>query len=190
MADDMHECVVNTADDTYLKPTFYEQFVEHVFVSEVLQKCGTVLGRLPRCCDREIDAFGYDLVFDCNGVEWHVQLKTSKHDAKASGQKVNVALAEKPYGCVVWIFRHEGQGTKRMILTYRLFECGKARKPPQSLGGFKVAKHAKRNAQGNRRKERQFESAEERVQGDSRHPRTCQISLGCRGTSWAEWDRT
>ena len=77
-----------------------------------------------------------------------MQLKTSKHDAKASGQKVNVALAEKPYGCVVWIFRHEGQGTKRMILTYRLFECGKARKPPQSLGGFKVAKHAKRNAQG------------------------------------------
>ena len=69
MADDMHECVVNTADDTYLKSTFYEQFVEHVFVSEVLQEVWYRFREDCRGAGSEIDAFGYDLVFDCNGVE-------------------------------------------------------------------------------------------------------------------------
>ena len=133
------------ADDTYLKSSFYEQLVEHVFVSEVLQEVWYSFRRTAEVLRSEIDAFGYDLVLDCNGVVRHVQLKTSKHDAKANGQKVNEALAGKPSGCVVWVFRNEQQG--RMVFTYRFFG-GKAKKPLPSLEGFKVAKHSKGNAKG------------------------------------------
>lgn len=145
MADDTSGCVVDTFDDTYLKSTFYEQLVEHVFVSEVLQEVWYSFRKTVEVLRSEVDVFGYDLVFDCNRVVRHVQLKTSKHDAKASGQKVNVTLAEKPSGCVVWILRHEEQG--RMTFTYRFFG-GKARKPLPPLDGFKVAKHSKGNAKG------------------------------------------
>lgn len=133
--------------DCYMKSIFYEQLVEHVFVSEVLQEVWYSFGKTAEVLRSEVDAFGYDLVFDCNGVVRHVQLKTSKHDAKASGQKVNVALAEKPSGCVVWIFRGEEHGTRRMTLTYKFFGSKAKRRLP-SLDGFKVAKHTKRNAHG------------------------------------------
>ncbi len=95
----------------------------------------------------EVDAFGYDVVFDCNGVVRHVQLKTSKCNAKTRKQKVNIALAEKPSGCVVWILRHEDQGTRRMKLTYMFFG-GEAGQPLPSLDDFNVANHTKGNAQG------------------------------------------
>jgi hypothetical protein len=52
----------------------------------------------------EFDAFGYDLAIEANGVLRHIQLKATV----ASGARVNVdvqlALAEKPGACVVWIF--------------------------------------------------------------------------------------
>ncbi len=147
MAGNVSNRVTNSPDDTYLKSTFYEQLVEHFFVSEVLQEAWYRFGKTAAVLRSEVDAFGYDLVFDCNGIERHVQLKTSKDDAKRQSQNVNIALAEKPYGCVVWIFRHEDQGTKRMKLTYRLFECGKEKRPPKWLEDtFNVAKHSKWNS--------------------------------------------
>ena len=40
----------NPSEDAYRKSIFYEQLVEHVFVSEVLQRnCGTRFGKLPKC---------------------------------------------------------------------------------------------------------------------------------------------
>jgi hypothetical protein len=149
MADNVSDCVMNSPDETYLKSVFYEQLVEHVFVSEVLQEVWFSFGKTAEVLRSEIDAFGYDLVLDCNGRERHVQLKTSKHDAKASVQKVNIALGDKPYGCVVWIFRDEEQDTRRMKFKYGFFECGKDTKPPKWLeNSFKVAKHSKGNSQG------------------------------------------
>jgi hypothetical protein len=145
MSEDMSDCVTNTSDDTYLKSMFYEQLVEHVFVSEVLQEVWFSFRKTVEVLRSEVDVSGYDLVFDCDGVVRHVQLKTSKHDAKASGQKVNVALAKKPSGCVIWIMRREEQG--RMIFDYKFFG-GKAKTPLPSLDGFKVAKHSKGNALG------------------------------------------
>jgi hypothetical protein len=139
---------MNQADqDTYLKSSFYEQLVEHVFIAEVLQEVWYSFRKTVEVLRSEVDAFGYDLVFDCDGIIRHVQLKASKRDAKASGQKVNVALAGKPSGCVVWVFREEEEGTTRMKLTYRYFG-GKAGKQLPSLDGFKVAKHTKGNADG------------------------------------------
>jgi hypothetical protein len=138
---------VPIADDECLKSTFYEQLVKHVFISEVLQEVWYSFKRTVEVLWSEVDASGYDVVFECNGIMRHVQLKTSKFDAKASGQKVNMALAAKPSGCVVWIFRHEDQSAHRMELSYRFFGES-AGKPLPSLQAFKVARHTKGNAQG------------------------------------------
>ena len=45
----------------------------------------------------------FDLVLEANGVMRHVQLKSSHRTAKTSRVTINVALARKPSGCVVWI---------------------------------------------------------------------------------------
>ena len=108
-------------DDAYLKSMFYEQLVEHVFVSEVLQEVWYFFGETVEVLRSEVDSSGYDVVFECKGVLRHVQLKTSKADAKASRQKVNLALADKPSGCVVWIIRHEDRKSCRMRLSYLFF---------------------------------------------------------------------
>lgn len=135
------------SDDAYLKSMFYEQLVEHVFVSEVLQEVWYYFGETVEVLRSEVDSSGYDVVFECNGILRHVQLKTSKPDAKTSGQKVNVALASKPGGCIVWLVRHEDRQTCRMRLSY-LFFGGEPGQPLPSLEGFKVAKHTKANSDG------------------------------------------
>jgi hypothetical protein len=136
-----------TADSTFLKSMFYEQLVEHVFISEILQELWYSFGVIAEVLRSEVDASGYDVVIECNGILRHIQLKTSKPHAQASGQKVNVALAEKPSGCVVWLIRHELPETRRMSLSYRFFGSGPGSRLP-SLAGFKIAKHTKANARG------------------------------------------
>lgn len=126
---------------------FYEQLVEHVFVSEVLQEVWYYFGETVEVLRSEVDSSGYDVVFECNGILRHVQLKTSKADAKASSQKVNVALANKSGGCIIWLFRQEDRQTCRMRLSY-LFFGGEPGQPLPSLDGFKVAKHSKGNSEG------------------------------------------
>ena len=135
------------SDDAYLKSMFYEQLVEHVFVSEILQEVWYYFGETVEVLRSEVDSSGYDVVFECNGILRHIQLKTSKADAKADGQKVNVALARKPGGCIVWLVPHEGRQTCRMRLSY-LFFGGEPGQLLPSLEGFKIAKHTKANAEG------------------------------------------
>ena len=77
----------------------------------------------------------------------HVQLKTSGEGAKTASQKINVALATKPSGCVVWIVRHEGQLPNRMRLTY-LFYGADAGNPLKLHDKLKVGKHTKGNKDG------------------------------------------
>ncbi len=135
------------AADTSIKSTFYEQLVEHVFVSEILQEVWYGFGQTVEVLRSEIDASGYDIVFECNGVLRYVQLKTSKADAKTARQNVNIALTDKPSGCVVWMLRHEDSKSNRMKLSYLFFGNGPG-EPLPSLEDFKVAKHTKGNAQG------------------------------------------
>lgn len=115
-------------DHSYLKSTFCEQLVEHVFIAEVLQEAWYRFGKTVEVLRSEVDASGYDVVLECNGILRHIQLKTSKPD-KNGKQPINVALAEKPSGCVVWLFRHEDPQSCRMRLTYHFF----GGEPGQSL---------------------------------------------------------
>ena len=109
------------ARDTSIHSTFYEQLVEHVFVSEVLQECWYRYGLRVEVLKAEIDASGYDIVFECNGVMRHIQLKTSRVDGKTTKQNFNIASAAKPSGCMVWIVPDECPDSKRMKLSYRFF---------------------------------------------------------------------
>ena len=134
-------------EDMYRKSSFYEQLVEHVFISKVLQEVWFRFGKTVEVLRSEVDASGYDVVLECNGVLRHVQLKTSKIGGKTANQKVNVALASKPSGCVVWILRDEDQQDYRMQLQYLFFGAA-AGQPLPSLDGFRVGKHTKGNKDG------------------------------------------
>lgn len=135
-------------EDTYLKSSFYEQLVEHVFISEVLQEVWFRFRKTVEVLRSEVDASGYDVVLECNGELRHVQLKTSKKDGKTASQKVNVALSSKPSGCVVWILRDEDQNDYRMRLTYLFFGAEVAGAPLPTLDGLQVGKHTKGNKDG------------------------------------------
>lgn len=132
--------------------SFFEQLVEHVFVSEILQEVYYGRGQVVEVLRSEVDSYGYDLILESNGVMRHVQLKTSRPDARASGQKLHMKLGEKPGGCVIWVIRHECPVSRRMRLSYRFFGGAPGERLPD-VSGFKVAKHNKGDATG-RKKER------------------------------------
>lgn len=134
-------------EHTSRKSAFYEQLVEHVFISEVLQEVWYRFGQTVEVLRSEVDASGYDVVFECNGILRHVQLKTSKGGGKTARQKVNIALATKPSGCVVWIVREEGRTRHRMTLSYRFFG-NNAGSPLPSLADYPTARHTKGNKDG------------------------------------------
>lgn len=64
-------------DDVFLKSNFYEQLVEHVFISELLQEVYFRHQKTVEVLRAEVDSSGYDIVLECNGFIRHVQLKTS-----------------------------------------------------------------------------------------------------------------
>ena len=141
---------LKTAQDTsarYLKSNFYQQLVEHAFISELLQEAWFRYGKTVEVLRSEIDSSGYDLLLECNGVIRHVQLKNSIAGSKTAYQKINIALAEKASGCVVWLMREEDEDTCRVRLRY-LFFGNPPGEPLPSLVYFKTAKHTKGNAQG------------------------------------------
>lgn len=77
--------------------------VEHLFVGELLRCLWRRGVRSVELLRAEVDAGGYDLVIECNGVTRHVQVKSSYRGARTRRVNVNVALASKLGGCVVWI---------------------------------------------------------------------------------------
>lgn len=138
------------SEDASRKSGFFEQVVEHAFVSEILQEVYFGRGRVVEVLRSEVDAYGYDLVLECNGVTRHLQLKTSRSEGRTAVQKVHAALAEKPSGCVVWVIRHEDSETRRMRMSYRFFG-GPPGMPLPSLTTFKVAKHTKGDKTGTKK---------------------------------------
>jgi hypothetical protein len=141
----------SVADATYLKSTFYQQLVEHVFIAEVLQEAWFGFNQVVEVLRAEVDSSGYDVVFECCGFLRHVQLKTSKHDGKRSSVNVNVALANKPGGCVVWLLREDDRTTRRVKFAYLFFGGAPGEKLP-ALDSFGVGKHSKGDSTGKKSK--------------------------------------
>jgi hypothetical protein len=86
---------------------------------------------------------GYDLVLECNRVLRHVQSKSSYRGAKTSDVAVNLKLARRHSGCVIWVLFDQDTLQLGPFLWY-----GGAPGEPLPHLGDKVARHSKANAQG------------------------------------------
>lgn len=128
----------------YLKSSYREKLIEHLFIGELLKLSWASGACSLEISKPEVDNQGYDLIAEENGAIRHIQLKTAKSDAKASYQKVHIALSKKPSGCVIWIYFDEAT----MQLGPFLFFGGIAGKPLPDINDFKVAKHTKGNKDG------------------------------------------
>lgn len=151
------ELATSNTDAQSIYSTFYEQLVEHIFLAELLQEAWLRHGKMIEVLRAEIDASGYDLVLECNGVLRHVQLKTSRVGGKTANQKISILLADKPGGCVVWMVRDEDTTSCRIKLQYLFLGCHAGR---EKLGGpefktllqsCKTATHTKGDATGKKK---------------------------------------
>lgn len=120
-----------------------ERIVEHVFIGDLLRRLwqrGVTDVELLRA---EFDAGGYDLVLTRGPVIRHLQLKAMLEGGKANRVVVNLQLALKPSGCVLWIVVDHA-------LHLRAFRWlgGLPGQPLPDLQGFPVARHTRANSTG------------------------------------------
>ena len=125
----------------YEHSSFRESLLEHVFVAELEQEAWLRRQTTIEILRPEVDDSGYDLVAECEGKVRYIQLKASRADGGAARQNVNVKLANKRDGCVIWL-RYRDDGDFRVALEYLFFE------DMESLEHRRPARHTKGNAQG------------------------------------------
>lgn len=92
------------AEADSLFSSYRERVLEHVFVGEVLRELwlrGLFQVEVLRA---EVDGAGYDIVLESQSVVRHIQLKAARVGGRRSSVGVNVKLASKPSGCVVWVY--------------------------------------------------------------------------------------
>lgn len=120
-----------------------EKLLEHLFMGELLKSFWLRNQRDIEVLRAEVDRGSYDLVLESNGIVRHVQLKSSRRGAKTDSVDIQVQLASKPCGCVVWIFFDAETLELGPFLWF-----GSA--PGESLPslGDKLARHSKANSTG------------------------------------------
>lgn len=133
----------------YTESSFREKLLEHVFVSELLQEAWLSRDQTAEVLRSEVDNSGYDLVLECSATTRHVQLKSSRADSRTARQTVNIKLARKGSGCVVWLLYQEDMTSGRVKLDY-LFFGGGPDEPLPSLDSFRVGRHTKADAAGHK----------------------------------------
>jgi len=81
--------------------SYREKVIEHLLVGELLRYLWE-RGVAAEVLKPEVDAEGYDIVFEVRGVTRHVQLKASHASSSTARVNVHTSLSAKPSGCVVW----------------------------------------------------------------------------------------
>jgi hypothetical protein len=127
----------------FRKSAAREKIVEHVFAARLLQYAWSVDVDL-EVLRSEVDAAGYDLVLEANGIIRHVQLKATVVGGKRARVDAHVRLSEKPGGCIVWL---DVSNHDLDIVGIRWFG-GESGQPLPPIVDYPVAKHTKANAQG------------------------------------------
>jgi hypothetical protein len=92
----------------------------------------------------QVDNSGYGIVLEANAIMRHIQLKASHVGAATPGVGINVELANKPSGCVVWIFFE----SDTLQFSHFLWFGQAPGERLASLDRYKTGTHNKRNAQG------------------------------------------
>ncbi len=133
-----------TASEQSIYSSYREMLLEHLFAGAVMQHLWLQGFARLEMLKSQVDDSGYDLVFEANNVVRHIQLKSSHIGSTTSRVNVNVALARKPSGCVVWM----QFDPLTLEFDHFLWFGNDAGKMLPELCAFKVAKHAKGNAQG------------------------------------------
>ena len=131
------------SQDTH-QSVYRERLLEHLLIGELLKHSWLHHQCTLEVSQPSIDRAGHDVVLEANGITRHVQLKSSSLDGATAVQKVHLALASKPSGCVIWL-RFE---SATLALGPFLFFGGEPGQPLPDLDDFQVAKHSKANAQG------------------------------------------
>ena len=124
--------------------TFREKTLEHLFIGEVLRRLWQKGVRDAEVLFADVDAAGYDVVMEANGCLRHIQLKSSFIGSKTAKQTINIRLAHKPGGCVVWLYFDRDT----LELGPFLWFGGEPGARLPDIGRLKVGKHAKANAEG------------------------------------------
>jgi len=124
--------------------SYREKLIEHLFLGELMKLSWLHHNCSLEVAKPEVDNSGCDAIAEANGVIRHIQIKTTHIGGKAASQKVHVRLAEKPSGCVVWIYFDE----KNMRLGPFLYFGSAAGEPMPDISERKVAKHTKGNKDG------------------------------------------
>jgi hypothetical protein len=127
----------------FLDSALREKVLEHLFVGDLLRCLWRQGARDIEVLRSEVDRAGYDLVLEANGVMRHVQLKASYHGAKTAKVGINIDLAHKPGGCVIWIWFDPVS----MALGPFLWFGGDPGEPLPPLGD-RIGKHTKGNSTG------------------------------------------
>jgi len=119
-----------------------EKVFEHLFLGDLTR----ALLRAGRRCEvlrAEYDGAGYDLVLEADGILRHVQLKAMRADGKRAHVDVNIELASKPSGCVIWMLVDPETFT---TTRYRWF--GGAPGQPLPALGDRPVRHTKADSRG------------------------------------------
>ncbi len=131
-------------DHHYLQSSYREKTLEHVFVGECLKALWRRGIYDVEVLRSEVDAAGYDIVFELRGVVRHVQLKTSHATARTARQNLNGKLMAKPSGCVIWaVFDAD-----TLALGPFLWYGNEPGTPLADISQFPKAKHTKGNSLG------------------------------------------
>ncbi len=125
-----------------------EKLVEHLVLGEVLKASWLAGQKELEVLKPEVDAAGYDVLIEAGGIVRYVQLKSSFRGSRTSRQNVHSKLAEKPGGCVLWVFFDRDT----LELGPFLWLGGRPGERLPELSTFRSAKHTKGDAQGVKKK--------------------------------------
>jgi len=128
----------------YLHSAFREKLIEHLLIGKLLKRSWQRGDYSLKTSRPEVDRAGYDLIAECNGHVRHIQLKGSYRGSRTAVQKASLFLARKPSGCVVWVYFD----SESLELGPFLYFGGAPGEKMPDLEAFRIAKHAKGNAQG------------------------------------------
>ena len=120
--------------------------LEYILIAELMQEAWVNRREVIQVLHSKVDAFGYDVVLECQGVVRHVQLKSRKKDGRTNSYGINAALEGRTSGCVIWIGWEEPKDGGRLQLHYRWFGDRPGERLP-AIGDTPM-KHTRANAEG------------------------------------------
>ena len=121
-----------------------EALLEHLFSGDVMKHLWQRGDWRLEVLKPQVDDSGYDLVLEANSIVRHVQLKSSFRGSTVDKVNVNVLLAGKPSGCVIFMWFDQ----QTLDLGPFLFFGESPGQPLPEITGMQIGKHTKGNAQG------------------------------------------